>query len=241
MTTISKECLQWFREHGLYPRDVAGDGNCLFNSLVQLMRGCPEYNREMTQQFREYIVESMEERIKTDLNLRNALIALGNPQKYLDNMKKDGEWGGYIEIVVAAYLLGCRIYIYDYDLWNPEQNNWDHIYQIPENRSRRIQYHLLRIHNNHYLPIFTLNVLETYRRGQNRLCKPPTRQSQTRPRTTRKTVRFSSSSSSSVDPMDPVDPMHQEKKKPTNDLLPGILFLIATVGLGIGLGFGLTK
>lgn len=233
MTTISKECLQWFREHRLYPQDVAGDGNCLFNSLVQLMRGCPEYNREMTQQFREIIVDSMEELITTDPHLRNAL---HRPQEYLNRMIKDGEWGGYIEIVVAAHLLDCRIYIYDYNLWNPEQNNWNHIYQIPENRSRRIQYHLLRIYNNHYLPLFTHNVLQTYRRGQNRLCKPPTRQSQTRPRTPRKSVRFSSS----VHPVDPVHPMDQ-KKKPTNDLLPGILFLIATVGLGIGLGFGLTK
>ena len=126
MRSISDDCFQWFIDRGLYPQPANGDGNCLFNSLVQLMRGCPQYDRELTQQFREFVVETMAERIKTDTNLRNALSTLNvTPQQYLKQMKKNGTWGGYIEIVAATEILNCRIYIYDYTEWNAKEKDWN--------------------------------------------------------------------------------------------------------------------
>jgi len=232
--SISDDCFKWFVDRGLYPQPANGDGNCLFNSLVQLMRGCPQYDQKLTQQFREHVVETMAERIKTDTNLRNALSTLNvTPQQYLKRMKKDGTWGGYIEIVVVACILNCRIYIYDYTQWNAKEKNWEIIYSFPEYGDREVEYHLLRIHNNHYEPIFLTQVLQTYYRGQNQLCKPPTTTTRPtttkRPTRTRKTVHFSSS----------VKSVQPTKNK--DDLLPGILFMVVTIGLGIGLGFGLTK
>lgn len=90
---------------GYYIKEIKGDGNCLFRSFADQY----ENNQNNYKIYREKVIQYMTDNIdefkpfiEDDLTIEN----------YLDNMGKEGEWGGNLEIHALSKIHNVNFYIH---------------------------------------------------------------------------------------------------------------------------------
>ncbi len=92
---------------GYYIREVEGDGNCLFRSVCEQLEG----NENDYQKYRDICIDYMKSNkeefqpfIEDDQTI----------DEYIEEMSKDKEWGGNLEIYSLSKALKVNFYIYIY-------------------------------------------------------------------------------------------------------------------------------
>ena len=92
---------------GYYIREVEGDGNCLFRSVCEQLEG----NENDYQKYRDICIDYMKSNkeefqpfIEDDQTI----------DEYIEEMSKDKEWGGNLEIYLFSKALKVNFYIYIY-------------------------------------------------------------------------------------------------------------------------------
>ena len=92
---------------GYYIREVDGDGNCLFRSVCEQLEG----NENDYQKYRDICIDYMKSHkedfqpfIEDDQTI----------DEYIEEMSKDKEWGGNLEIYSLSKALKVNFYIYIY-------------------------------------------------------------------------------------------------------------------------------
>ena len=92
---------------GYYIREVDGDGNCLFRSVCEQLEG----NENDYQKYRDICIDYMKSNkeefqpfIEDDQTI----------DEYIEEMSKDKEWGGNLEIYSLSKALKVNFYIYIY-------------------------------------------------------------------------------------------------------------------------------
>lgn len=83
---------------------MKGDGNCLFRCFAYVVKGTQDAHKEVRSEICNFI--------KTHENVFKPFIDI-SVEKYVDIMKKDGEWGGHIELKAASdkYSLDIRVFV----------------------------------------------------------------------------------------------------------------------------------
>ena len=84
-------------KHGLKVHEVDSDGNCLFGAISDQLYGSEDKKDELRQQTCKYMQENKEEYrlfLEDDMDF----------DKYCVNMKRDGIWGGQMELTIMAQL-----------------------------------------------------------------------------------------------------------------------------------------
>jgi len=103
--------------YGLYIKDVAGDGNCLFRSISDQIMGHPDDHVRIRAQCVQFIAnnrENFEPFIEDDVPF----------EKYVAQMAKNGTWGGNIELQAMSLAFNVNITIHQLDLPRWEVNNF---------------------------------------------------------------------------------------------------------------------
>mmetsp|Transcript_7691 Transcript_7691/g.11646 ORF Transcript_7691/g.11646 Transcript_7691/m.11646 type:complete len:337 (+) Transcript_7691:112-1122(+) len=125
---------------GLKIRDVPGDGNCLFRSVADQIVGeqkmhveyrskCCKWMKDYPDDFRPFVFDE-------------------DWDDYLNRMRKDGEWGGNLEIIALSHALGVHITIHQF-----EQPRWE--VKCPNQKARTI--HLSYHDGQHYNSVRNLS------------------------------------------------------------------------------------
>ena len=104
---IKNEFKKELKSLGYYIREVEGDGNCLFRSVCEQLEG----NEDDYQKYRDICVDYMKDNkeefqpfIEDDQTI----------DEYIEEMSKDKEWGGNLEIYSLSKALKVNFYIYIY-------------------------------------------------------------------------------------------------------------------------------
>jgi len=112
MTKQDKNWDKYFTEfnetlkpRGIYMRDVAGDGNCLFRSIAEFIEGDEDTHakyRDLAVEYitkhKDYFAMFLEEDEKMD--------------EYIKDMSESGTWGGHFELVALSSVLGVKFCLY---------------------------------------------------------------------------------------------------------------------------------
>ena len=104
---IEEEFKEELNKLGYYIREVDGDGNCLFRSVCDQLENNEKnhkYYREKTVEFMRANMEKFKPFIEDDQTI----------EEYIDNMAKNKEWGGNLEIYAMSMALHVNFYIYIY-------------------------------------------------------------------------------------------------------------------------------
>jgi len=176
---------QWFKQNKLSLGNSFRDGSCFFDSMQQLIRNCPQSNKEQALKLRKQVVESLRNSLQIgDYSLENSIKGLLKEQNfkhvdtvenYLNTMCQNNTFADEIEIAQTAKLYQCTICVYNIRLssggqWKaptPSQidTNWPR--KIPQDDVRTAEtYHILR-HGEHFQPLFTKEALGAYRENRN--------------------------------------------------------------------------
>lgn len=176
---------QWFFINNLQLFNSLLDGSCFFDSMQQLIRNCPQSNKEQALKLRKQVVESLRNSLQIgDSSLENSIKGLLGVQNfrhvdtvenYLNTMCQNNTFADEIEIAQTAKLYQCVIWVYDIRLspggqWKaptPSQidTNWPIRYP-PEITDTRPVYKILR-YGEHFQPLFTEEALGAYRENRN--------------------------------------------------------------------------
>lgn len=175
---------QWLVQHQLHSKYSLLDGNCFFDSMQQLIRGCPEPNKEQALKLRRQVVESMQSSIENDSVLQNAINGkfgqrhftdVHTYEQYFNKMCRDGIYADEIEIAQTANLYQCVIWVYniysdDKGKWKAPtpshiNTNWPLKYPQTVTGNRPI-YRILR-YGEHFKPLFTKEALLAYQTKEN--------------------------------------------------------------------------
>ena len=104
---IKNEFKKELKNLGYYIREVEGDGNCLFRSVCEQLEG----NENDYQKYRDICIDYMKSNkeefqpfIEDDQTI----------DEYIEEMSKDKEWGGNLEIYSLSKALKVNFYIYIY-------------------------------------------------------------------------------------------------------------------------------
>ena len=84
-------------KHGLKVHEVDSDGNCLFGAISDQLYGSEAKKDELRQQTCKYMQENKEEYrlfLEDDMDF----------DRYCVNMRRDGIWGGQMELTIMAQL-----------------------------------------------------------------------------------------------------------------------------------------
>jgi OTU domain-containing protein 3 len=105
---INYEFKKELKSLGYYIKEVEGDGNCLFRSVCEQLEG----NEDNHKKYREICIEYMKSHkedfepfIEDDQTFDD----------YVEEMSKDKEWGGNLEIYALSKALQVNFYIYIYE------------------------------------------------------------------------------------------------------------------------------
>jgi len=105
---INYEFKKELKTLGYYIKEVEGDGNCLFRSVCEQLEG----NEDNHKKYREICIEYMKSHkedfepfIEDDQTFDD----------YVEEMSKDKEWGGNLEIYALSKALQVNFYIYIYE------------------------------------------------------------------------------------------------------------------------------
>jgi len=98
-------------------KEITGDGNCFYNAISYYFHLTEEYNKEYRQIIYEICLESFEqikEFIHSDYDEPNANLQdrINKAKKYIDDIKKDGNWASDFEINKMAELMNINILCY---------------------------------------------------------------------------------------------------------------------------------
>lgn len=121
--SIEKEFKEELNNLGYFIREVDGDGNCLFRSVSDQLEDTEKnhrYYREKTIEYMRANKDEFQPFIEDDQTI----------DEYIDQMEKDKEWGGNLEIYAMSKILRVNFYIYIYqhpiyivnNFDNPRQN-----------------------------------------------------------------------------------------------------------------------
>eukprot|EP01117_Protostelium_nocturnum_P006675 TRINITY_DN2402_c0_g1_i1.p1 TRINITY_DN2402_c0_g1~~TRINITY_DN2402_c0_g1_i1.p1 ORF type:complete len:549 (-),score=198.23 TRINITY_DN2402_c0_g1_i1:24-1670(-) len=128
-----KSDFQKFQEqvslHGLFIKDVTGDGNCLFRAVSDQIEGHPNSHDDIRQRTVDCIEENremFEPFIEDDVPF----------DKYCIDMRKNGEWGGHLELQAMSLICAVNITVHQLDSPRWEINNFG-----PTARSIHLSYH----------------------------------------------------------------------------------------------------
>ncbi|CAJ0634395.1 5941_t:CDS:2 [Entrophospora sp. SA101] len=104
-TIAQRELEQQLKGIRLYCKDIAGDGNCLFGSLSDQFYGHTKFHSKIRKEICAYLEEKREH--------FQMFVEDDNTFDYhLSQMKKDGTYGGNMELVAFAQLHNLNIKIY---------------------------------------------------------------------------------------------------------------------------------
>ena len=101
---------------------VRGDGNCLFSALLELR----DFGARDTHHFRQMVVDWVREFNPDDSELSED--KSNSIEQYLNNMAKDGVYGGYIELAAIArkHKIRFAIYLSDTRYNDPKNKQYTH-------------------------------------------------------------------------------------------------------------------
>eukprot|EP00727_Mastigamoeba_balamuthi_P003245 m51a1_g12918 hypothetical protein (201) ;mRNA; f:2085-2913 len=105
------------RAQGLCIRDVAGDGNCLFRSLADQLHGDAGRHAEV----RAAVVDHIEGHRGDFEPFVEDDVAFGD---YVAGMRRQGTWGGNLEIQAASVAFGVNVQIHQLGLPRWDVVNW---------------------------------------------------------------------------------------------------------------------
>ena len=92
-------------------RDVGGDGNCLFRSISDQVDGNETTHMFMRNEACRYILNNYEffaNFLDEDED--------GTVEQYVASMKKNGEWGGHLELQALSECFRCVIVVHKKNL-----------------------------------------------------------------------------------------------------------------------------
>ena len=92
------------KKNGLFVKIVSGDGNCLFWSFADQLDGNPNEHKKYREAAVEYISAHSDD-------FKN-YVDDGDLEKYLEKMKKDGTWGGQLEITALTKKFKCNAVVH---------------------------------------------------------------------------------------------------------------------------------
>lgn len=92
---------------GVKLKDVSGDGNCLFRSIADQLDGTEATHVFLREEACKYILNNEE-------FFRNFIDETedGTIYQYVQGMRKDGEWGGHLELQALAECLRSIIIVH---------------------------------------------------------------------------------------------------------------------------------
>jgi len=125
---------------GLTIKDVAGDGNCLFRAIADQMVDDPQQHADFRKKIMDFVEaqrDAFEPFVEDDIPF----------ETYLSDMRKNGSWGGHIEVQAFSLLYQCNVIIHQLDQPRWEVNN----HQIPKS-TIHLSYH----DGDHYASVRTL-------------------------------------------------------------------------------------
>jgi OTU domain-containing protein 3 len=117
------------RPHGLFIRDVAGDGNCLFRSLADQLGLGAASHAEVRERVVDFIVANradFEPFVEDDVPFDG----------YVARMRKERAWGGQLELQAASLLFRVNVLIHQLDM-----PRWDIVNFTDGARSIQLAYH----------------------------------------------------------------------------------------------------
>ncbi|KAJ2747107.1 2-oxoglutarate dehydrogenase E1 component [Coemansia sp. BCRC 34301] len=93
------------KKSGLYCKDIAGDGNCLFRALADQVDGTPDTHLRHREAVCDYMHRHPDE-------FSPFLDETCSFDRYLDNMRRQGVFGGNLELVAFArnYCVDIKVY-----------------------------------------------------------------------------------------------------------------------------------
>ena len=104
---IEQEFKEELNKLGYYIREVDGDGNCLFRSVSDQLENSEKnhkFYREKTVEYMRANIEKFKPFIEDDQTV----------EEYIDEMAKNKQWGGNLEIYAMSMALHVNFYIYIY-------------------------------------------------------------------------------------------------------------------------------
>lgn len=104
---IEQEFKEELNKLGYYIKEVDGDGNCLFRSVSDQLENTEhnhKYYREKTVEYMRDNMDKFKPFIEDDQTV----------EEYIDEMSKNKEWGGNLEIYAMSMALHVNFYIYIY-------------------------------------------------------------------------------------------------------------------------------
>ena len=102
---IEQEFKEELNKLGYYIREVDGDGNCLFRSVSDQLENSEKnhkFYREKTVEYMRANIEKFKPFIEDDQTV----------EEYIDEMAKNKQWGGNLEIYAMSMALHVNFYIY---------------------------------------------------------------------------------------------------------------------------------
>lgn len=152
---------------GVTKGKAASDGNCLFDSLSQVIKGVKQLNEKSklnaksvrsaaVGRLREVLHDGMLSLLGAEtLTTRKGTKTVADLKQYKDVMKKDGTWGGEPEVAAAALAYDVTVVVFASDLRKPVVHNYD------AKAKEKKDIVAVCLEGDHYSPCFaTQDVLE---------------------------------------------------------------------------------
>ncbi len=142
-----KQFIDQLKALGLRINEVGGDGNCFFRSVCDQLEGSEDnhfYYRALACDYIEENKDFIKFFIEDDIPI----------EKYISDMRRDGVWGGNIEIYSLSQTLNVNFYIFLYDRPMYIVKN----FEIP-NRNIYLSYHDAMHYNS-------VRLLEDFSKGE---------------------------------------------------------------------------
>jgi OTU domain-containing protein 3 len=93
---------------GLMIKDVTGDGNCLFRAVADQLYGQPERHDEIRARTTDFLDQNAD---------GFAPFVVDMPfDRYVNEMRRNGTWGGNLELQAMSVLLDCNIVVHQLSL-----------------------------------------------------------------------------------------------------------------------------
>ena len=92
-------------QYGLRLKEIGGDGNCLFRAIADQLEGNEKVHRKYRADAIEYI----------EANKNDFIPFIEDDEtidQYLDEMRKDGVWGGQLEIQALSMMYKFNIIVH---------------------------------------------------------------------------------------------------------------------------------
>ena len=125
--------------------DVIGDGNCLFRSIARFVFGDENMHARVRKEIYEYAYNRIHEYPDLTLNIEEGPM---NIRKYINNINRNGFYGGKLEIGIAAILYNINIATYNEIRDNNNIIRLNPINYYSNNNDNNEQRHLLILTNN---------------------------------------------------------------------------------------------